>query len=90
VQNRELHPRGTGGSPMSSIENAGGPPVPRRSKTPSKRRRIGKDGTTAKGREFANSLREMIDTIKTGVRLSKRYTVRHVEAPMPPARKQSP
>ncbi|HET6249145.1 MAG TPA: helix-turn-helix domain-containing protein [Tepidisphaeraceae bacterium] len=46
--------------------------------------RIGKDGMTEKGREIAESLREMIDTMKAGVPLSQRYTVRQIDAPIPP------
>ena len=49
-----------------------------------KKHRVGDDGMTDKGREIVASLREMIDTMKAGIPLSARYTVRHVEAPIPP------
>jgi DNA-binding transcriptional regulator YiaG len=49
-----------------------------------KHARIGKDGLTDKGREIATSLREMIDTMKAGIPLSHRYTVRQIEAAAPP------
>jgi DNA-binding transcriptional regulator YiaG len=49
-----------------------------------KRSRVGRDGMTPMGREIANALREVSETLQAGIPLASRFTVRTVDFPDPP------
>jgi len=48
--------------------------------------RTGHDGITPMGREIAEALRDVSRTLRAGIPLSSRFTVRTVELPEPPAK----